>query len=129
MSRTAFASLVHKTPGVRFIVGTFQEKVGADPDILLGAGWSVARTAAGKYTVTFDQTFPRCIALLTDIGESGDNKDFASHHDEIDLTTTCSSVIIRTCVGSTGVDTETEDQQVSFLAIMADTSIVTQRSS
>lgn len=129
MSRTAFDSLVHKTIGVKFIVGTFQLKVGANPDILVGQGWTVARTAAGKYTVTFDETFHRCIALLTDIGETGDNVDFSSRHDEIDLTAPCSSVVIRALTASTHTDTETEDQQVSFLAIMAGSSVVNERAS
>lgn len=127
MSRTAFEPQVHKTPGVRFIVGSFQLKVGANPDILLGSGWTVGRNAAGKYTVTLDQTFHRCVSLVVTVGETGDNQDVGCHREEIDMTTTFSSFVIRVTAGA-GTDTETEDQQVSFICVVADTSIVTQRS-
>ena len=128
MSRTAFEPQVHKTSGVKFILGSFQLKVGANPDILTGAGWTVARTAAGKYTVTLDQVFHRCVSCVATVGETGDNQDVGCHREEIDMTTTFSSFVIRVTAGA-GTDTETEDQQVSFICAVADTSIVNQRSS
>lgn len=127
MSRKAFPILAHNTEGLKVIGGTFQINSGAAPDVLCGNGWTVARTAAGKYTVTLNETFQRCVALTTDIGESGNDKDNNCHHEEIDLTTTFSSFIVRTQLGA--ADTETDNQQVSFIALVASTGNVQQRSS
>lgn len=127
MSRQAFPILCHKTQDVRLIGGTFQINAGADPDVLCGNGWSVARTAAGKYTVTLDETFHRCVSVTTDIGETGDDKDNNCHHEEIDLTTTFSSFVVRTQLAA--ADTETDNQQVSFICLVANNSNVNQRAS
>lgn len=127
MSRQAWQILAHNTEGAKIVAGTFQINSGAAPDVLCGNGWTVARTAAGKYTVTLSETFQRCIALTTDIGETGDDKDNNCHHEEIDLTTTFSSFVVRTQLGA--ADTETDNQQVSFIAIVSEHSNLRQRSS
>ena len=127
MSRKAFPILSHNTEGVVVIGGTFQINTGAAPDVLCGNGWTVARTAAGKYTVTLSETFQRCVSLVCDIGETGDNLDNQCHHEEIDLTTTFSSFVVRTQLGAN--DTETDNQQVSFIALAASTGNTRQRAS
>lgn len=127
MSRQAWPILCHNTEGCKVVAGTFQINSGAAPDVLCGNGWTVARTAAGKYTVTLGETFQRCIALTTDVGETGDDKDNNCHHEEIDITTTFSSFVVRTQLGA--ADTETDNQQVSFIAIVSEHSGVRQRAS
>lgn len=127
MSRKAHPILCHNTEGVKVIGGTFQINSGAAPDVLCGNGWTVARTAAGKYTVTLSETFQRCVALTTDIGETGDDKDNQCHHEEIDLTTTFSSFVVRTMLGA--ADTETDNQQVSFICLAASTGNTKERAS
>lgn len=127
MSRQAWPLLCHNTQDVRVIGGTFQINSGANPDVLVGNGWTVVRTDAGKYTVTLSETFQRCIALVPGVGETGADKDNAVIFEEIDLTTTFSSFIVHTRLGAN--DTETDNQQVSFICLVANNSNVRQRSS
>lgn len=125
---TVYPSKGHRTPGIVWITGTFQLNTGSNPDILVGLGFSVARTAAGKYTVTLDRTYHRCVSCMVTYGETGDNKDVGIHREAIDLTTTFSSFVVRTTAGA-GTDTETDNAQVSFICAVADTTIVNERAS
>lgn len=127
MSRQAKPILSHNTEGLKVIGGTFQINSGAAPDVLCGNGWTVARTSAGKYTVTLSETFQRCVALTGSVLETGADKDNQVRFDEVDLTTTFSSFVVYTMLGA--ADTETDNQQVSFIALAASTGNVRQRSS
>ncbi len=126
-SLTSYNDQIYKTPGVRIIVGTFQVNGTSAPDVLIGGGWTVARSDVGKFTVTLDEAFPRCIAVVATIGETGDDQDFQAHVAEIDRTTSFSSFVVYTTSG--GTDTDTDNQQVNFICVAANTSIVKERSS
>lgn len=109
------------------IAGTLQVNTGANPDVLCGNGWSAVRTAAGKYTVTLTETFHRLIALVPGLGETGDDKDNKVRFEEVNLTTSFNSFVIRTMLGA--ADTETDNQQVSFICLVANNGNVNERSS
>lgn len=109
------------TPGLVWIVGSFQVDTTNDPDSseYAGKGFSVEHTDVGKYTVTLDRAIRRPIAIWTDCGLSGDDKEYQTHHGTIDETAALSSFIIYTTVGAT--DTDTDDMRVSFCVIGSDT--------
>lgn len=116
------------TPGLVLIAGSFQVNASSAPDVLIGNGFTVAApSAAGTFTVTLNKTYRRCIAVLVTVGESGTDKDNTAHVEEIDRTTTCGSFVVKTRLAAT--DTTTDNQQVNFLAIMDDTTIVSERAS
>lgn len=126
-SLSSYGNKIYKTPGVVIIAGTFQTDGTSAPDVLIGGGWSVAYTDVGKYTVTLDESFHRCIAVVATIGESGDDNDFQVHVEEIDRTASFNSFVLYTTSG--GTDTDTDNQQVNFICFAANTTIVNERSS
>lgn len=128
MPRTSFEPLVYKTPGAKFVLGRFQLNTGANPDVLLGKGWTVARTAAGKYTVTLADKFHRLLCVVACFGRTGDNLDVGCHVEENDMTAAAQTFVVRTTAGA-GTDTETDNTQVSFIAVVLDTTIADERSS
>lgn len=126
-SLTSYPLNVYKTPGVSIIAGAFQINGTSAPDVLIGRGWTVARSDVGKFTVTFDETFPRCISVVATAGETADDGDHNCHIGEIDRTTTCNSFVVY--FSTAGSDAEPDNGQVNFMAIMANTTIETERSS
>ena len=114
-------------PGLVLIAGAFQANTTNPPDVLTGSGFTVAYTATGKFTVTLNKTYHRCISVVVTVGETTSTQLFKANVEEIDRTTTFSSFIVHT--QSTVTDTNTDDQQVNFICVVADTSIVNERSS
>jgi hypothetical protein len=49
--------LKQRAPGVRHYCGRFTTNATADPDIVIGEGYTVAYSATGVFTITFDQYF------------------------------------------------------------------------
>ncbi len=126
-SLTSYDSQVYKTPGVKFIVGAFQINGTSAPDVLIGKGWTVARSDVGKFTVTLSETFPRCVSVVATAGETADDGDHGCHVGEIDRTTTFSSFVVY--FRTAGSDAEPDNGQVNFICVVADTTIETERSS
>lgn len=117
----------YKAPGLAIIAGTFQQNGVSAPDVLIGGGWTVARTDVGKYTVTFSDTFKRLVSFVATIGETGANQDFTAHYEEVARTGTCSSVIVHTRLGAN--DADTDNQQVSFIAVLGTSNTLLERAS
>jgi hypothetical protein len=120
--------LVGNSPKLKIIAGMFQVNGNNAPDVLVGHGFTVAApSAAGKFTVTLDKTYHRCVSVQVTVGETTSTQLFKAEVEEIDRTTTFSSFIVHTT--STVTDTTTDDQQVNFLVVVTDSSIVNERSS
>lgn len=115
------------TPGVVFIPGSFLVNGTSAPDGIVGQGFTVAYVSSGVYRVTLSKTYHRCIAVVPGVGESTSTGLFKVNTKEINPAATFSTFDIHT--QSTVTDTNTDNQQVSFLCIVADTSIVNERSS
>ncbi len=110
------------------IAGVFQVNASSAPDVLVGSGFTVgAPSAAGKFTVTLAKSYHRCVSCVVGVGETTNTGLFKANVEEIDLTAPISSFVIHT--QSTVTDTTTDNQQIHFILIVADTSIVNQRSS
>lgn len=124
---TTYPSKGWLTPGILLIAGSFLQNASANPIVLIGTGFTVAYVSAGKYTVTLSKTYHRCIAVLVTAGESTNTGLFKANVEEIDRTTTFSSFTVH--MQSTVTDTATDLQQLNFLCIVADTSIVAHRTS
>lgn len=119
--------LVGNSPKLKMIAGTFQVNSTNAPDVLIGHGFSVSAPTSSKFTVTLDKTYHRCVAVVVTIGESTSTQLFKAEVEEIDRTATFSSFVVHTT--STVTDTTTDDQQVNFICIVTDSSIVNERSS
>ena len=60
MANKTFYDVQAANPEVKIICGTFKPNTGSaiDNTANVGAGWTVARTGTGQYTVTLDDPYP-----------------------------------------------------------------------
>lgn len=124
---TRYPLLGMRDPKLVIIAGTFLQNGSSDPNVIIGSGFTVTYVSAGKYTVTLDRTYHRCISCVVTVGETTSTNLFKANREEIDFTTTFSSFVVH--MQSTVTDTATDLQQLSFVCIVSDTSISGTRTS
>lgn len=125
--KTTYPPLGMRDPKLVVIAGTFLQNGSSDPNVIIGSGFTVTYVSAGKYTITLDRTYHRCISCVVSVGESTSSNLFKVTREEIDLTTTFSSFVVH--FQSTVTDTATDLQQCSFICVVSDTSISAHRTS
>lgn len=122
MARPGYEKALFKTPGLMFISGRFKTVNGADPTDIEGAGFTVARTAEGKWTVTLDATY---VALNCVIGSAmlataaADAGDLEVHFDPVASATACSSFVVY--LSQDGTDADVPGAWVQFIACLRGT--------
>jgi len=52
-------------PELKIMPGSFTTNGASDPTVTTGTGFSVARSGTGKWTVTFDDTYPGILSVMT----------------------------------------------------------------
>lgn len=107
-----------KSPAPAIVCGRFKTVNTTDPTIDEGSGYTVARTAEGKWTITLTQTYP---ALLCAVGSAmlasaaADAGDLVVHFDPIAADTAVSSVVVY--LSQDGTDADTPDAWVNFFLV------------
>jgi hypothetical protein len=73
MSTNIFFDAQALNPGVKIVAGTFKPNgTGAiDNTVNSGAGWTVARTAVGKFIVTLDSVYPGLLSAQVSLQHNG----------------------------------------------------------
>lgn len=73
MSTNIFFDAQALNPGVKIVAGTFKPNgTGAiDNTVNAGAGWTVARTAVGKFIVTLDSVYPGLLSAQVSLQHNG----------------------------------------------------------
>ena len=73
MSTNIFFDAQALNPGVKIVAGTFKPNgTGAvDNTVNKGAGWTVARTAVGKFIVTLDSVYPGLLSAQVSLQHNG----------------------------------------------------------
>lgn len=123
MARTShYENALHKNPGLVHICGRFKTVNGADPTETAGAGWTVARTAEGKWTITLLETYLELVsatgsAMLASAAQNAG--DLTVHFDPIEEDTAVSSVVVY--LSQDGSDADTPGAWVNFNLWIRDT--------
>lgn len=105
----------YKNPATAHVTGRFKTVNGSDPTVTVGAGYTVARSAEGKWTLTLDQTYPELLcatggAMLA--AAAADGGDLTVHFDPIAANTAVSTVVVY--LSADGSDADTPDAWVNF---------------
>ena len=120
--KSHYGDALFKNPGLVFIHGRFKTVNGADPTETEGNGWTVARSAEGKWTITLRETY---LALVSAHGSAmlaaaaADAGDLTVHFDPIEENTACSSVVCY--LSQDGFDADTPGAWVMFQLVLRDT--------
>lgn len=123
-SLTHYRDSWHKNPGVHVITGRFLTVNGSDPTDIVGAGYTVARSAEGKWTITLDESYPE---LLTATGSAmlaaaaADGGDLSVHFAPIASATAVRTVVVY--LSQDGSDADTPGAWVNFVLHMRNTSV------
>jgi|TARA_R110000772_G_scaffold56813_1_gene129123 hypothetical protein len=73
MSTNIFFDAQALNPGVKIVAGTFKPNgtSAIDNTVNKGAGWTVARTAVGKFIVTLDSVYPGLLSAQVSLQHNG----------------------------------------------------------
>lgn len=117
----SFLKRAYSQPACLEIEGRFKTVNGAVPTVVVGRGFTVARTAEGKWTITLvddDGTTLTYPELITATGSAmlasaaADAGDLTVHFDPIAADTEFSSVVVY--LSQDGTDADTPDAWVQF---------------
>jgi hypothetical protein len=120
--KSHYRDALFKNPGVAFIHGRFKTVNDANPTETEGNGWTVARTAEGKWTLTLSETY---LALISATGSAmlasaaADAGDLVVHFAPIEENTACSSVVVY--LSQDGTDSDVPGAWVNFQLVLRDT--------
>lgn len=120
--KSHYGEALHKNPGTVHIYGRFKTVNNANPSETEGNGWTVARTAEGKWTITLSETY---LALICAMGSAmlataaADAGDLVVHWDPIEENTACGSVVVY--LSQDGTDSDVPGAWVQFHLVLRDT--------
>lgn len=106
-------------PNAKIVAGNFTLASGSDPTSVTGKGYSVARTASGKYTVTLDDKYPGILSATATVASSTVSDSVAQIGD-IDVSS-AKTVVIH--VQRAGSASENAGEVVHFCLVLRNTSI------
>lgn len=124
----SFPAATHRastSPQVLEIVGRFKTVNTTDPVVQVGRGWSVARSAEGKWVITFKDddgttmTYPEvlvCIGSPMLAAAGADAGDLSVHWDPVVENTEASSVTVY--LSQDGSDADTPGAWVQFIILV-----------
>ncbi len=113
---TRYPAAQEKTPGLVEYSGRFKTVNGAVPTEIEGAGFTVAYTAEGKWTVTLAKSYAACNCLIGSamLAAAGANAgDLVVHFDPIEDDTAFSSFVVY--LSQDGSDADVPGAWVSFI--------------